>query len=276
MSAAGGSPNHERYWSIEQAGPLAIVRLGGDFLDLAVDLPMFGDWLDAFERAGTSPDSRALLLLASRDCFSLERCDRFWREIAEQAADGKRRRGTSTELTVAREEYGAMRMVRLVRRIPKPVVAAAQGEIEFPFMGLALACDSRIISDDTVFHNRCHELGMPPAIGLGCMLPHYVGLGRATDLLMRPSEIDGTRALELGIVDEVLPAEDFEEAAIDAARLWTRLSPGVAAATKRLLNVHLADLDEHFRVEMREVETAAARFAAGTPSERIAQRSQPK
>jgi enoyl-CoA hydratase/carnithine racemase len=115
-----------------------------------------------------------------------------------------------------------------------------------------------VVAEDAVFHNRCHEIGMPPAGGITCLLPLYVGFGVANRILMQSPVVEAAAALEMGIVDHVVPAEQFEEGALAATRRLTALPPEVTAAIKDLMNVHLGELDAHFGAEGAALERAVS------------------
>jgi 2-(1,2-epoxy-1,2-dihydrophenyl)acetyl-CoA isomerase len=165
-------------------------------------------------------------------------------------------------IAVAREENGFLKLISRIRGVPKPVVIALQGDVAFPFLGMALACDGRIAADDLVLHNRCMEVGAPPAGGLSGLLPRFVGFGKASDILLRTRTIDAPTALALGLVDKVVPADRFEDAALEAAGEWEALHPETVAAVKRLLNIHLKDEAAFVDAEVKELERATARMAS--------------
>jgi len=155
-----------------------------------------------------------------------------------------------------REESVFGKLIGWLGRVPKPVIMTFRGEVAFPFLGIGLACEYRLAAGDTVFYNRCHELGVPPGLGLLYMLPAYVGLGRAASLVMRAREIGAEEALELGIVDQLAPDDRLDVSAEVIAAEAAKCCPATVGAAKRLLNRHLPPLDAYFADEMREIERA--------------------
>ncbi len=92
---------------------------------------------------------------------------------------------------------------------PAPTVAALHGAALGGGLELALACDYRVASDAP-----CTRLGLPEtALGIvpawgGCTrLPRLVGLSRSLDLVLKGSPVTAARALQLGLVDAVVPRE---------------------------------------------------------------------
>ena len=258
----------EGFWYNELRDDLLIVHLDEDILQLATNLGRFDRSIGILEEAADLPESRAVLLLAGKRCFSPERCDAFWEEIADLNKDTNRGESSakpSAELWTVREENAFRRFICTVRNLPRPVLIAFEGDVAFPFLGLALACDVRIASRETVFHNRFLELGLPAAGGISYFLPLYVGFHKASEILMQTSELDSQSAFSLGLVDEIVPPENFEDEAIAVGRDWAGRPVEVIAAMKRQLNVHLSDLDKHFDVEIQEIQKAIRRLDESGP-----------
>lgn len=97
----------------------------------------------------------------------------------------------------------------------KPVVAAIHGTCLGGGLELALACHARVCSDD-----RKTELGLPevqlgllPGAGGTQRLPRLIGIAQALDLMLTGKKVKGTKALKLGLVDEVVPKANLLKAA---------------------------------------------------------------
>jgi len=244
----------------EEDEGLAVIRLQDNLLDVMTDLDCFPRLLQLLDAVGSSPTSHAMLFVANAKCFSPERCNHFWKQVADF---GETTVGICwfiepmKKVWVLRAENAFRQIVKKLRHIPKPVVIALQGDVAFAFLGISLACDRRVVSADTVFHNRCLEVGVPPGGALTFLLPLYVGFGRAQTILTQTSQLDAAAALELGLVDQVVPNDQLEAAATVAARDMGSLRPELVATIKRLLNLHLADLDAHFDRECEALETDA-------------------
>ncbi|HEX4747800.1 MAG TPA: enoyl-CoA hydratase/isomerase family protein [Gaiellaceae bacterium] len=121
-------------------------------------------------------------------------------------------------------------------RCTKIVVAALHGYCFGVGLELALACDFRIAADDLQLAFPEVTIGMIPGSGGTQRLARLVGLGRAKDLVMRGRRIGAEEALALGLVTEVVPADELDGA---VARLLDELSgrsPLALAMAKRVLN----------------------------------------
>ncbi|MFW6092354.1 MAG: enoyl-CoA hydratase-related protein [Pseudomonadota bacterium] len=110
--------------------------------------------------------------------------------------------------------------------LSKPVIAAMNGPAAG--VGLALACfaDLRFAAAGARFTTAHGRLNLPAEYGLSWLLPRMVGLTRANELLLSSRVFRAEEALELGLVNRVLPPQDVLPAAQDyAGELMASVSP---------------------------------------------------
>lgn len=91
------------------------------------------------------------------------------------------------------------------------VIHICGGDVLSLFMNISLACDYRIITTDTVFHNVFQEIGMLPKGGAPFFLSRTVGNGKARELLLLNPRISAGEALESRIADRMVAPEDLED-----------------------------------------------------------------
>jgi enoyl-CoA hydratase len=101
---------------------------------------------------------------------------------------------------------------------------------------LALACDLRIASENAVFGLPEPSLGIIPGAGGTQRLPRIVGLGRAKEMILTGARWDARRALEVGLVSEVVPIADLPRAARALADKVLALGPLAVRLAKAALN----------------------------------------
>jgi len=128
-------------------------------------------------------------------------------------------------------------VVRNLRLLEKPVIAAINGIAAGAGSVLALASDFRILTDTARFAFLFTKVGLTGAdMGAAFLLPKVVGLGRATELLMLGDTIDAATAERYGLAYRVVPADRLAE---ETRALARRLCEGPTQAlgmTKRMLN----------------------------------------
>jgi 2-(1,2-epoxy-1,2-dihydrophenyl)acetyl-CoA isomerase len=137
---------------------------------------------------------------------------------------------------------GAINTVNTILDCEVPVIAKVQGTAAGIGAHLAFACDLVIASDNAKFIEVFARRALA-ADGLGTwLLPRLVGLQRAKELVLLAEDISAARALEIGLVTRVVPADDLDAEVADIAR---RLADGPTrahAVNKFLLNRSL-DVD---------------------------------
>ena len=135
------------------------------------------------------------------------------------------------ELTI-----GLNRAVTDIRLLPKPVIAAVNGVAAGAGMSIALACDLRIASDKAKFKQAYTTSALVPDGGWTLWVPRILGLAKATELLLWDEIIPADKALEFGLVNKVVAADELQ-ATVDAeAKRLTGFPTKAFAEAKALLN----------------------------------------
>lgn len=146
-------------------------------------------------------------------------------------------------------------VIRNMRALRKPIVAAINGVAAGAGAVLALASDIRIMTPESRFAFLFTKVGLAGSdMGASFLLPRVVGLGRATEMLMLGEPVNATDALAFGLCSKVVPRDALLTEAQGYAR---RLADGPRLAlgvTKEMLNNMLSGslqdaLDEEARAQ---------------------------
>ncbi|MFI6325209.1 enoyl-CoA hydratase-related protein [Nonomuraea sp. NPDC050556] len=204
--------------------------------------------LEALRRAAADETIRAVLLTGSGRAFC---AGQDLREHAENLEAGRGLAGT------VREHYNPI--VELITTMAKPVIAAVNGVAAGAGASLAFACDLRLASERAKFAMAFSGIGLAPDSGASWTLQRLVGPARATELLILGEPLDAARALELGVVSRVVPADELLKTAHELA---VRLAQGPTqayAATKRAIAYAAThSLTDSLEVEARLQDSLAA------------------
>jgi len=111
-----------------------------------------------------------------------------------------------------RYQFGAM--VRLIGRTDKTFIAALNGPAAGVGLAFALTCDLVVASEDAVIVPAFAKLGLVPEVGTSWALTRALGYRRAFEYYVGGEHIEAARALELGLVNEIVPADDLLAAAL--------------------------------------------------------------
>lgn len=136
-----------------------------------------------------------------------------------------------------RESYrnGIQRIPLALYDLDVPVVAAINGPAIGAGLDLACMCDVRISADTAKFAESFVKLGIVPGDGGAWLLPRIVGMPKASLMALTGDTIDAAKALEWGLVTEVVPAVELLSAALDVARRMAANPSHGLRLTKRLL-----------------------------------------
>jgi 2-(1,2-epoxy-1,2-dihydrophenyl)acetyl-CoA isomerase len=131
----------------------------------------------------------------------------------------------------------------------KPVIAALNGAVAGGGLGFALAADIRIMGQSARLHPAWVHIGLAPDLGASWMLPRLMGYGRAYEWLTMGEPMTADRALDLGLVNAVVPDDMLLDSAIERARQLATRSPLALALTKQLL---LDSYERDFKAQVEE------------------------
>jgi 2-(1,2-epoxy-1,2-dihydrophenyl)acetyl-CoA isomerase len=157
-----------------------------------------------------------------------------------------------------------------IKRAPKPFVAAVDGIAAAGGFGIAMACDLVLASQRASFEWAYGKTGLTGAESSTFFLPRLIGLRRCMELVLLNPRLAPARALEIGLINEVIPTEGFETEVLALAR---RLADGPTEAyaiAKGLINqaAGVDRLDYHLDQELESLARIAESddFARGIES----------
>lgn len=147
-------------------------------------------------------------------------------------------------------------VVKNMRGLKKPIIAAVNGIAAGAGAILALACDIRVLSDNAKFAFLFTKVGLSGAdMGTCYLLPRVVGVGRAAELLFTGDTIDAQECLRIGLANRVLSREKLLDEAYALARKLKAGPLHALGVTKDLLDRE-ADMDLPQALELEAAEQA--------------------
>ena len=208
------------------------------------DLAMRDALIEAFTAVRDIPEARALLLRADGPHFSAGADLREFGSAAD-VFEARRIRWTRDPWLTLADSHA-------------PSVAALHGYALGAGLEMALLCDVRLASPDTVVGLPETRLGMLPSAGGSQTLTRVVGPAAALPVVLSAQRMDAGAALRMGVVDRVV--DDVEAEALGLARHLATLDPAAATAARRALRC-AGDLPlaEGLREERRLAQALAGR-----------------
>lgn len=176
---------------------------------------------DALERIEADRDARAIVITGAGGNFSAGG-DISGMDVRDLAGGRERFRLTH-------------RLVRLLIKGSKPIIAAVEGWAVGAGLSLALCCDTIIAAADAQFMAGFGKVGLIADLGLLHTLPARIGQGRARQILLYNRPMHAGEAERIGLVDHVVPAGRVLESALEHAAHFASGAPLPVAYTRAFL-----------------------------------------
>ncbi|TQM30444.1 crotonase/enoyl-CoA hydratase family protein [Nocardia bhagyanarayanae] len=241
---------------VEKNGPVTTVILHRPQARNAVDGPTAHALADAFREFDADPTASVAVLWGEGGTFC--------------AGADLKALGTERSNRAGEDGDGPMGPTRM--KLSKPVIAAISGYAVAGGLELALWCDLRVAEQDSTFGVFCRRWGVPLIDGGTVRLPRIIGTGRAMDLVLTGRAVSAPEALQMGLVNRVVPTGEARNAAEElAAELAVLPQTCLRSDRMSLLEQDGMDEDAAIRNEFRHGLAALAdgalagaqRFAAG-------------
>ena len=185
----------------------------------AFDDAIVGELRAALEDVAEDPAVRVVVLAAEGRSFSAG-ADLGW----------MRRMADAGEAEALADALALAALLRRLHGMPQPTLALVQGPAYGGGVGLVAACDLAVAAEGATFRLSEVRLGLVPAV-IAPYLVAAMGPRAARRAALTAETLDAGRALEVGLVDEVVPAEDLEDA---GRRLVEQLLPNGPAAMREV------------------------------------------
>jgi enoyl-CoA hydratase/carnithine racemase len=197
--------------------------------------------LAAFERASDDEEVRCVVLASSHETVF---------------SSGANLGGFAGESTLVQKHFASERFVQLFKLIGalgKPTVCAARGHVLAGSLGIALACDLIVASENATFGTPEIKVGTFPFM-IMALIYRNVPRKKANELLLLGERFSASEALQAGIVNKVVPAEELDAAVSEWAGKLAGFSPVIMRlgkeAIRRQLDMGLDDALDYLRAQL--------------------------
>lgn len=188
---------------IAKKPPLFFVTLNRPAARNAVDGPTARALCEAFRAFEADEASSVAILTGAGESFCAGA------DLKAVSSGDAERVNDLTPPTGEALEPGPMGPTRM--RLGKPVLAAVSGYCVAGGLELALWCDLRVADETAVFGVFCRRFGVPLIDGGTFRLPRAIGMSRALDLILTGRPVDAREALEIGLVNRLVPRASLLE-----------------------------------------------------------------
>ena len=149
---------------------------------------------------------------------------------------------------IVQEHYNPI--IRKIRNIEKPVVAAVNGVAAGAGASIALACDIVVATESATFIQAFSKIGLIPDSAGTFFLPRLVGMQKAAALMMTAEPVSAKDAEVMGMIYKSFSDESFEEESWKLASKLAKMPTKGLGLTKRLLNASYSNnLEQQLEME---------------------------
>ena len=222
----------------EKQGPAATITLNRPESLNALNNQLRVEIVQCIDECGDDDEIRVAVIRGSGRAFC--------------AGDDLRSGGTNDPPS---RRKGPTDVILAVRHLRKPVIAALHGYAFGAGMELAMACDIRIAAEGTQLAEPFVKRGIMYG---GYLLPRYVGLGRATEMLFTGEPITAEEAESWGLVNRVVPADKLDATVDEWVQRFATAATMAIGGIKETINQGLGvGLEQGFQYLAYESATIA-------------------
>jgi len=208
----------------EREGPIGIITLNRPDDLNALKPELQAELIDLVGRLPGETDLQVIILTGSGKAFS-----------AGGDLDSFMKRSIDHQ-----EQGGAMplfknRLPRTFLNVEIPIIAAVNGAAVGGGFTILLTCDLRIASEEARFGALFAKVGLSPEYGSSYLLSRVVGLTKASELILTAKIFDAEEALGMGLITEMVPADQLMTRARELATQIADLPPFAVRMCKRTI-----------------------------------------
>ncbi|HSK06619.1 MAG TPA: enoyl-CoA hydratase-related protein [Acidimicrobiia bacterium] len=223
-------------------GDVALVTLNRPDRYNAIDASLGEGLATAMSRAGA--ESRAVILTGAGKAF----CSGA--DLQDLKAEYEQ--GSGPDLAALLEDVFHPALESILD-CEVPVIGAINGVAAGAGLGVALACDLRVMSETAFLTSAFTAIGLVPDTGTTWWLSHHLGVSRALELTLTNRRVGAGEARELGLCLDVVPEQELLDRAGKLASELADLVPDALVSTRRLVrDASGSSLDRALRAEQRE------------------------
>lgn len=228
----------------EIIGTVLVLNFKDNLMFRATSLETKSAILDYLDQLSRTDAIKVLLLVSSPKKAGKEEYSKFYNQVIQSVLD----------INAVHKLFHAVDdLILKIKEINQIVIHADSGNVLPLFLNISLACDYRIVADNTVFQNPCLEYGLVPKGGGAFFLSKILGTGGAYRIMLSEEDITAGEALKLGLVDEIAAFNELQDAAFKVAEDFARKPSRSLKCCKRLLNFSFKDLREYLEFETDEL-----------------------
>lgn len=238
------------FYEISQQDALASIYVKEKVFDFITDVNLSSQLIDFIDQVDHDSSVKVLIFFNAPESFDDEQYDKYIYSIMEKKDDSEKDGNPCfTKKNVRFREINILNtIIKQMAKSQTLIVSGLQGTVVTPFVGAAMVADFRFASENAVFSMAHNRYGLHPSGGLPFFLSSYLHHSKALEMQMSEN-ILAKDAVDLGIINKLLPNKNFEKQLIKEIQPYLELPFCTVRDTKRLTNFSRKSLVEYFEYE---------------------------
>lgn len=233
------------FFTIKTIRDVVILNFREDFLLRVPDLSTRDTLMDYLNHYSENDLKKVLVVMGSSKKSGKEEYFMFYKQALDSDLGFE---------SIQRMYNVVDQIILAIMGLNQIVIHANSGKVISIFLNMSLACDYRIVADNTIFQNPYIDLGTVPKGGGAFFISKKMGSGKAYEILLSEKNITAQEAFRLGIVDRVVPLERLEESALNVANWFSRKPKCTLEGVKKLINQSKEGVIKNLELENKEID----------------------
>ena len=246
------------FYTGELVGNVLVLNLKDNLMFRATNLKAKTTILEYMDQVSRNEVIKVVLIVSFPKKAGREEYIKFYNQVIQSGLD----------INAVHKLFHAIDdLILKIIEINQIVIHADSGKVLPLFLNISLACDYRIVADNTIFQNPCLEFGLVPKGGGAFFLSKMLGASGAYKIMLSEEDITANEALELGLIDKVVPFNELRDASFAVAEQFACKPTRSLRCCKRLLNFSVRELRSYLEFETSEITKMIGQFGNGLARE---------
>jgi enoyl-CoA hydratase/carnithine racemase len=241
---------NNKYIEVFTEGKIAVIKFRERIFEFIVSLDESDTLIDYISKTQYDNNIKALLFVNEPGSIDDMQYDNFLKSIlTEEYLMEEEGMPNFCEKNVRFKEINILnKIVREIVNYNKLCFVGIQGKVVTPFLGASMAADIRYATKNTVFIMAHNKYGLHPSGGLPFFLTQSLGHQKSMEIQLS-ERINASEALKLGIINKLLPENDFINNCIREISKFISIKSCTIRNTKRLTNFSRTLINDYFEFE---------------------------
>ena len=239
-----------QYYHAYYRDHMAVIHFKDRIFELLTDIDQSQALMDFIHQSEQDRAVKGLIFFNEQNCLGEEAYDNYIKIISKTGQGPDDMSGPEiVDKNIRFKQITILgRFIRSLSRYQKLFVTAIGSPVVTPFIGVVLTADYRLVSPGASFSLVHRKYGLHPSGVIPYLFPSYTGFGKSVELQLS-DRIDAMQGFRLGLFNQILPADRFEDNCLRYVQPLIKGCPSTLRLTRRLNSFRFRDLEDYLELE---------------------------